>query len=1066
MRRDAGKGFSELELVEKPAITLFAELGWKTLNLYYEVFGAGSTVGRDSERDVVLVPRLNHALRKLNPTLPAEVVGDVIAQLTLDRAAMAPAAANREVHRLITDGVRVKVRQPYGAFRTETARVFDWREPANNDFLLASQFWVRGDLYERRADLVGFVNGLPLLFVELKASHKNLYAAFDENLADYKTTIPQLFWPNALIILSNGSDTKVGTLTSGWEHFAEWKKINAEGEEGVVSLETAIRGTCEPGRLLDIIENFTVYSETGRGLIKVVGKYHQYIGVNSAFGAVRHIQENEGRLGVFWHTQGSGKSVSMLFLSQKVLRTMPGNWTFVVVTDRRELDDQIYGVFADASAITEPQAHAESGEHLRRLLSEDHRYVFTLIQKFGTGEGESMPVLSNRSDIIVITDEAHRSQYDQLALNMRRALPNAAFIAFTGTPLIAIGEERTREVFGDYVSVYNFRDSIVDGATVPLFYENRIPELQITNEDFSTELDDLLAAAELDDRQEARLEREFGRQYHLITRIDRLRTIADDLVEHFSTRAERGKAMVVSIDKATAVRMYDLVKERWTTSMGALRSELVGTKDSDVRAALEDRIAWMQATDMAVVVSQSQNEAADLAEKGLDILPHRKRMVTEDLATKFKDPADPFRLVFVCAMWMTGFDAPSCSTIYLDRPMKNHTLMQTIARANRVYPGKTAGRIVDYVGVFRDLQKALAIYGSGSGGGIGEGDTPVQDVAELAAELRVACEAVAEFTEAQGVDLESLLEKKGFDFIAVRDDAVDLLLATDETKKRFVTLQRAAEKLLGALLPDATALEFVRPVSVLKNVRERIASLEPAPSVEHVVEQVAALLDDSVGATPYHIELQEKPTDYGLIDLSLIDFDALRARFEAGRKRIEAQRLRAAVTIKVSEMVTMNRTRADLAERFERLIDEYNAGSQNVEVFFEALLAFAASLTEEEQRGIAAGLTEEELAIFDLLTRPEPQLTKAQEGTVKKTAQELLDHLKTEKLVLDWRKKQESRAAVRQLIEVMLDRMLPADPYPKPLYDTKVDLVYQHIFESYFGGGLSLYAELGQGPTN
>ena len=1053
-----GPDLGEDALVEQPAIQLFAELGWATANLYNESYGAAGTLGRESQRETLLPARLRAALRRLNPSLPASALEDAIDQLQVDRSVMTPATANREMYRLLTEGVKVTVRRKGGVAMVKTVRVVDWRHPANNDFFLGSQFWVRGDLYQRRADLIGFVNGLPLVFVELKAAHKNLRLAFDNNLKDYKSAIPQLFWPNALIILSNGSETKVGTLTAGWEHFAEWKKINVEGEEGVVSLETAIRGTCTPARLLDLVENFTVFSETGRGLIKLVGKYHQYIGVNSAYDAVSHIQENEGRLGVFWHTQGSGKSVSMIFLSQKVLRTMPGNWTFVVVTDRRELDDQIYGVFASTGAISEPQAHAESSEHLRRLLTEDHRYVFTLIQKFGTAEGESMPVLSERSDIVVITDEAHRSQYDQLALNMRQALPKAAFIAFTGTPLITIGEERTREVFGDYVSVYNFRDSIVDGATVPLFYENRIPELQITNEDLSADLDDVLAAAELDERQEARLEREFGRQYHLITRIDRLRTIADDLVEHFSTRGERGKAMIVSIDKATAVRMYDLVTERWATSMAVLRSELVRTADADARAALEDRLAWMEATDMAVVVSQAQNEAADLAKKGLDILPHRKRMVTEDLATKFKDPADPFRLVFVCAMWMTGFDAPPCSTIYLDRPMKNHTLMQTIARANRVFPGKTAGRIVDYVGVFRDLQKALAIYGSGSGGGIGEGDTPVQDVAELAAALGSACDEVTDFVESKDVDLAALIEKTGFEFIAVRDDAVDRLLVSDDVKKRFVTLQRATEQLLGALLPDPSALEFVRLVSVLRNVRERIASFEPRPSVERVMEQVGALLDESVAATPYFIKSQDRPGDYGLIDLSLIDFEALRARFEAGRKRIEAQRLRAAVETKVSEMVSKNRTRTDLVERFERLIDEYNAGSKNLEEFFEALLTFAADLTAEEQRGIAEGLTEEELAIFDLLTKPEPKLTHAQETDVKKVAKDLLDRLKSEKLVLDWRKKQESRAAVRQLIEIMLDRTLPTTPYPKPVYELKVDLIYQHIFESYFGAGQSIYA--------
>ncbi len=414
----------------------------------------------------------------------------------------------------------------------------------------------------------------------------------------------------------------------------------------------------------------------------------------------------------------------MIFFAQKVFRKLPGNWTFVVVTDRQELDDQIYKNFASAGVVTEGRAQAESSRHLRQLLREDHRYVFTLIHKFRTEPGEAHPVLSERDDIIVMTDEAHRSQYDTLALNMRTALPNAGFLAFTGTPLI-VGEERTRQVFGDYVSVYDFRQSVVDGATVPLYYENRIPQLQLTNANLNEDMARLLEAAELDEAQEARLEREFAREYHLITRDDRLEAVAKDIVAHFTGRGFQGKAMVICIDKATAIRMYDKVWRHWAEEIDVLQVQRVSAR----MGTLEDlnaRIARMQETDMAVVVSQGQNEIGDLAAKGLDIRPHRKRMVEQDLETKFKDPEDPFRLVFVCAMWMTGFDVPSCSTLYLDKPMRNHTLMQTIARANRVYPGKVSGLIVDYAGVFRNLEQALAIYGAGQGG-----DSPVEDKAAL-----------------------------------------------------------------------------------------------------------------------------------------------------------------------------------------------------------------------------------------------------------------------------------------------------------------------------------------------
>ena len=482
--------FSENALVEQPAIELFGQLGWETANCFHEFEQAGgSPLGRESKAEVVLVSRLRPALEQLNPDLPSEAYEQAIEELMRDRSRLSLAQANHKLYLLIKDGVKVKIPDADGDGETvETVRMIDWNEPGNNDFFLASQFWVTGEMYTRRADLVGFVNGLPLVFIELKATHRRLKTAYTDNLTDYKDTIPQLFWYNALIILSNGSRSKVGSVTAGWEHFAGWKQINSEGEEGVISLETMIRGTCEPARLLDLMENFTLFMEAKGGLIKLVAKNHQYLGVNNTIKALREIDSRKGRLGVFWHTQGSGKSVSMIFFSQKVLRKIPGNWTFAIVTDRRELDHQIYKTFASAGVVTERQAQATSSANLRRLLREDHRYVFTLIHKFRTEEGEEHPVLSERSDVVVITDEAHRSQYDTLELNMRTALPNASFIAFTGTPLI-VGEERTKQVFGDYVSIYNFKQSVDDGATVPLYYENRIPELELTNEDLNEDME-------------------------------------------------------------------------------------------------------------------------------------------------------------------------------------------------------------------------------------------------------------------------------------------------------------------------------------------------------------------------------------------------------------------------------------------------------------------------------------------------------------------------------------------------------------------------------------------------
>jgi len=1040
------KGYTEDTLVEQPAIALLSELGWETFDAYSEFDHGPSPLGRETKAEVILKTRLREALLRLNPDVSMESVHQAIEELARDRSRMSAVAANREIYTLLKNGVRVPVPDPEGDGETvEVVQIIDWNDPPNNDFLICSQLWITGEMHTRRADLVGFVNGLPLLFIELKAAHRRLETAFTGNLRDYKDTIPQLFWPNALIILSNGSQSRVGSITAGWVHFAEWKKIGSEDEAGRVSLETMLRGVCDTKRFLDLVENFCLFQEVPGGLIKLTAKNHQYLGVNNALAAMADIRQREGRLGVFWHTQGSGKSVSMMFFSQKVLRKLPGNWTFVVVTDRQELDGQIYKHFASAGVVTEGRAQAESSAHLQQLLSEDHRFIFTLIHKFRE------PIeISTRSDIIVITDEAHRSQYDTLALNMRTALPNAAFLAFTGTPLI-IGEEKTRQVFGDYISIYDFQQSVADGSTVPLYYENRIPELQLINDNLNEDMEQLLEAAELDDAQEKKLEREFAREYHLITRDDRLEAVAKDLVAHFMGRGFQGKAMMICIDKATAVRMYDKVKKHWGEKIAALREELKTVKGD--RGEIEEQIARMKETDMAVVVSQGQNEIAEMADKGLDIKPHRKRMVDEDLETKFKNPDDPFRLVFVCAMWMTGFDVPSCSTLYLDKPMRNHTLMQTIARANRVYPGKVSGLIVDYAGVFRNLEKALAIYGAG-----GSGSKPVEDKAALAAALRQAIADATLLCRENNVNLDAIRATEGFNRIALLDDAVESLVASDEIKRRYLDLANNVYRLYKAVLPDPAAHEFTIAVLPIEVIADKIRALTPPADISQVMQQVESLLDRSIATEGYVI--REPEAAFGeehWIDLSGIDFEKLAEKFKTGRKRTINEKLKGTVAQKLMGMVRLNRTRMDYLERFQELIDAYNAGSLNAEEFFQQLMNFARSLNEEEKRAVGEQLDEEELALFDLLTKPEIKMTDAERDRVKATARELLKTLKAEKLVLDWRKRQQARAEVRVSIEKVLDRGLPG-AYTPELFHAKATAIFQHVYDAYYGAGRSVYA--------
>jgi type I restriction enzyme, R subunit len=1092
--------YSEDSLVEQPAIALFASLGWQTADCYQETFGPQGTLRRATSSDVVLLSRLRPALQRLNPELPAAALQAAIDELLRDHALVSPAQANREVYLLLKDGVKVAFRDAEGCEVVETVRVIDWDTPQNNDFFLASQLWISSDLYKRRADLVGFVNGIPLLFVELKAAHKNLINAYSQNLCDYKDTIPQLFWYNAFILLSNGSAARIGSLTAPWEHFNEWKKINSEGEEGVVSLETAVRGTCLPGRFLDLIENFILFAEAQGGLRKLVAKNHQYLGVNQAFGRVMALSKPnpgetstptqggeglskpyagdtstltpgtspfEGRggrgLGVFWHTQGSGKSYSMILFAQKVLRKLPGNWTFVIITDRNDLDDQIYKNFASVGAVTETEerVRAQSGEHLKLLLQEDHRFVFTLIQKFHTEKGEIYPALSERADIIVMTDEAHRSQYDVLALNMRNAIPNAAFLAFTGTPLI-VGEERTRQVFGDYVSIYNFKQSVEDQATVPLYYENRIPELQLTNENLNEEMQSLLEQVDLDEAQQSKLEREFTREYHLITRDERLEKVAEDIVLHFMGRGFQGKAMVVSIDKASAVRMYDKVQKYWKMQRAYLEAE-VETCDESERADIAAKIQFMRETDMAVVVSQGQNEIAEMKAKGLDILPHRKRVVEEDLDTKFKDPQNPLRIVFVCAMWMTGFDVPNCSTIYLDKPMRNHTLMQTIARANRVFKEKVNGLIVDYIGVFRDLQRALAVYGSATNGSAQLGEMPVETKQALIKQLAEAIQEARDFLAGRGVYLEQIHQAEGFErihlldlavySIAPVDDAVDAVLVNDDTKRNYLNLANDVDRLFQAILPDQSANQFSMDRKAIVVVAEKIRSLLSPADISQVMGAVEDLLDDSIVPSKEGYVIRD--SDGQILDLSKIDFEALKLRFEKSRKHIEAEKLRGLLNSKLRRMLRLNKTRMDYYQKFQQMIAEYNSGASNIDAFYVELVSFAQDLNEEQQRGIAENLNDEELALFDLLTRPDPKLSRSEREQVKLVAHELLDTLKAEMLVLDWRKRQQSRAAVQLTIGKMLDKL--PQTYSDQLYRQKCEVLYQHIYDCYADAGKSIY---------
>ena len=561
---------------ETTANYLRDHLGWESVYAYNtETLGKEGTLGRKDETEVVLTRYLGEALVKLNPGLPLEAYQAAIRKITEATVSQSLLLTNRERYETLRDGVVVEYRDAKGDLKKERLRIFDFDDPENNHFLAVRELWIKGVLYRRRADVIGFVNGIPLVFMELKAPNRDLQRAYNENLADYKDTIPHVFEHNAFIVLGNGVAAKYGSLSSKYKHFREWKRLD-EGDPGVVDMETLLKGICSKRGLLDLFENFIVFDDSAGQLVKIVAQNQQVLGVNRAIDAIRERKERSGKLGVFWHTQGAGKSYSIVFFTRKVHRRIGSNFTFLILTDRDDLDTQIYKTFAGCRVVDNDKSRcrAGSGAELRSFLEEHNKaYVFSLIQKFNQRVSADEPY-SKRDDIVVITDEAHRTQYGELALNLRNALPNASYIGFTGTPLFS-GDEITKRVFGDYVSRYDFQRAVEDGATVPLYYDARGEKLGVATSDLNERIAEKLEQLEIEDIDVAqRLERELRRDYHVITAAKRLDLIAKDFVDHYSTEWETGKAMFVAIDKITAVRMHELIKKYWSDRIDELEKAL------------------------------------------------------------------------------------------------------------------------------------------------------------------------------------------------------------------------------------------------------------------------------------------------------------------------------------------------------------------------------------------------------------------------------------------------------------------------------------------------------------
>lgn len=1069
--------FISEDQIEKAAVSLLQKkYGYRSLNCFTsDVENLDDGSFRENKQEVLFLKILREKAVGFNPEIPEAEIQMAIDRFSAGRTLMSPVLANREIYELIRSGIPVQYENSEGRAEQGTVRLIDFDDPEKNDFLAVTQVWIKGEKSVRRPDILIYINGIPLVFIELKNSNVNVQTAYDDNLTNYKSDIPKLFNYNAFCVLSNALETKVGSFTAGYEHFFSWlrsedetEKVNRESvQKQGTSLERLIYGLFPKERLLDYIQNFILYYKDSS---KIIAQNHQFIGVNKAVLSFSDRKKRKGKLGVFWHTQGSGKSFSMIFLARKIFHKFTGNYTFVIITDRDDLDGQIYRNFLDTNTVSkEEAARPKNSQEMRDFLGRNKRLVFTLIQKFRFDKGKSYPVLSTRDDIIVIVDEAHRTQYNTLAENMRKGLPNAQYFAFTGTPILGKGEQiykgKTYDWFGGYVSQYNFVQSIDDGATVPLYYQKRVPEVLIQNENLSDEFYQILEENSTDEKAQEKLEKEFATEMEIIRRDDRLETIAKDITAHFPNRGYLGKGMVISIDKFTSVRMYDKVQKYWKEEIKKLVGLIAKTSDEIQKKRLQKKLDYMRNVEMAVVISEDAGEEERFTKKGLDIKPHRDKIKSvdangHDIEYRFKDPADRLQLVFVCAMWLTGFDAPTVSTLYLDKPMKDHTLMQTIARANRVSSyliqevPKKNGEIVDYYNVFRNMKKALSNYALGDEDE--EEETPVQDKSHLFTLLDDALLSGISFCSSIGINLNEALDSQGtFKKIQYFEYFANELLKKDIYWKEFKVYENTISSFYEACKPEILESGSRPMIAVFQYLRGVVeAVLGKDKDFETVRQKISELLDQSIiTSNPDLFNMEGKPEFQivkagNTLDLSKIDFEKLKEEFkEKQYKNIEIAILRDFIEKKLEEMLKENSTRFAFAEKLNEIINRYNSGGMSAEYYYNEFQDFAKNLKTEDERYIREGLTKDELELFDILKKE--KMTKAEEIKVKNAAKHLLKRLVEEQpkvLVQDWFKDTQTQANVKSAIEEVLDEDLP-NSYDKELFQQKTKQLFGMIFD-------------------
>jgi type I restriction enzyme R subunit len=973
----------------------------------------------------VLEDRLRQALARLNPALPAEALDDAFRKVMRPEGPTLE-ARNRALHRLLVDGVTVEFRRPDGSIGGAQARVIDFDDPDNNDWLAVNQFTVSENKHTRRPDVVLFVNGLPLVLVELKnAADENatIWSAFQQ-LQTYKAELPTLFAYNAMLVVSDGLEARIGTLTVGREWFKPWRTIHGEAlaPATMPELQVMIEGVFDKRRLLDLIGHFLVFEEDGSGaLAKKMAGYHQFHAVNAAIEEtlralpklVDQAAEEPGgygrrssrewqpkgapgdrRVGVVWHTQGSGKSLTMAFYAGRViLHPAMENPTLVVITDRNDLDDQLFGTFARCrELLRQPPVQAQSRADLREKLAvQAGGVVFTTVQKFFPTEGEDHhPVLSARRNIIVIADEAHRSQYDFIdgfARHMRDALPHASFIAFTGTP-IELADANTCAVFGDYISVYDIQRAVEDKATVPIYYESRLAKLELSEKErpsVDPEFEEVTEGEEVERKE--KLKSKWAQLEAIVGAEKRLKLLAKDIVEHFERRLEalEGKAMVVCMSRRICVELY--------REIVALRPSW--EHEDDDQGAIK------------VVMTGSASDP-------LDWQPHiRNKPRREALANRFRDAGDPFKIVLVRDMWLTGFDAPSLHTMYMDKPMRGHGLMQAIARVNRVFRDKPGGLVVDYLGLAQELKKALATYTESGGTGKTAIDQE-EAVAVLLEKHEVCCGLF------HGFDWSKWTTGAPPERLGLLPLAQEHILAQDDGKNRLLTAVRELSQAFALAVPHPEALRIRDDVAFFQAVRASLAKRAPGEArteeeLDFAVRQIVSRAVSSDGVVDIFEAAGLKKPDISILsDEFLAEVRGMPQRNLA----VELLRKLLAGEIRVRRRKNVVQSRSFL-EMLENSLRRYQNRAIEAAQVIEELIGLAKEMREASARGEKLGLTEDEVAFYDALETNDSAVKVLGEDTLKTIARELVETVHRN-VTIDWTMRENVRAQLRVLVKRIL----------------------------------------------